>query len=179
MIPFPDSKALVHFYTRALNSYLFSCSNRDERIAFVEVAALVDQYPIGQTGVDRGPTAKQSVQDSLGADITVKAGCGETSRHVYNMQDGNGVEVHDIHHYPLVEARILGTRGDAEASRPRLDWMAGVTALRWDVERLRRRIFRTALLSKWKSFMAGLWRNWLCSLLSCDFVNTGRSNQPI
>ena len=60
------------------------------------------------------------------------------------MKDKHGVDVHDIHRDLLVEARILGTKRDDEASRPRLSSLAGITALRYipkDVDRLRRCIF--------------------------------------
>ena len=108
---------------------------------------MVEQYLIRHTGVYRGPTA-QGVADGLGADIEKKAGYGEAVRHVYDMQDGHGVDVHDVHHDPLIEAGILGTKGDAEASRPRLHSLAGIAALRYiskDVERLWRRIFGARL----------------------------------
>ena len=148
MIPFPDSKAKGRFYSRALNFYICSCSKGDERLVFAEVAALVDQYPIGQSGVDRGPTAKQSVPDALGANIGEKAGRGDSGRLVNDMQDGHGVDVHDIHHDPLVEAGVLGTKRDAEAGRLRLDSLAGITALRYipkDKGRLWCRILRAGL----------------------------------
>ena len=99
-------------------------------------------------GVDRGQTAKQGVPDGLGADIGEKAGCGEAGRLVYDMEDGHGVDAHDIHHDPLIESRILDTKGDAEVSRPRLDWLAGIIALRYilkDLEHLRGRLFGAGL----------------------------------
>ena len=138
----------MRFYSRALNFYVCSCSKADERLDFAEVAALVDQYPIRQSGVDRGPTANQGVPDALGAGIGEKADRGESGRLVNDMQDGHGVDVHDIHHDSLVEAGILGTKRDAEAGRPRLDSSAGITALRYipkDRERLRYCILRAGL----------------------------------
>ena len=103
----------MRLYTRALNFYVCSCSKGDERLAFAEVAALSDQYPIGRTGVDRGPTAKKGVLYGLGAEIGEKAGRGEAGRLVYDMQDEHGVNLHDILHDPLVQSRIsvlMGTR---------------------------------------------------------------------
>ena len=134
--------------TRALDFYVCSCSKRDERLAVGEVAALVDQYPIEQTGVDRGPKAKQSVPNDLSTDIGEKAGREEADRLVYDMQDGHGVDLHDIHHDTLVESRIFGAKGDTEAGRPRLDSLAGITALRYipkDVGRPWRRMFGAGL----------------------------------
>ena len=131
----------MRLYT--LNFYVFSCSKRDERLTFAEAAALSDQYPIRQTGVARGPTAKKGVLYGLRADIGENAGRREADRLVYDMQDEHGVNVHDIRHDPLVPSSILGTNGDAEEGRPRLDSLAVITALRYVpkyLERLRRRI---------------------------------------
>ena len=58
--------------TPLLNFYVCSCRKSQERLAFTEVAALVDQYPIGQTGVDRGTAARQGVPDDYGADMWAK-----------------------------------------------------------------------------------------------------------
>ena len=148
MVPFPYYKASLRFYSRTLNFYVWSCSKGDEWLAFPEVAALVDQYPIGRTGVDRCLTAKQGVPDFLGANIGEEAGCREADRLVNDMQDGHGVDVHDFHHDPLVEAGVLGTKRDAEPTRPSLDSLTGITALRYipkDIQRLWPRIFRAGL----------------------------------
>lgn len=52
MVPFFDAKALVRFYTCALNFCVCSCGVQDEKLDFAEVVALVYQYTIGYTGLD-------------------------------------------------------------------------------------------------------------------------------
>ena len=79
---------------------------------------MVDQYPIGQTGVDRSPTAKKVSHMALVLTLGRKRAAEKRVDLSMICKDGHGVDVHDIHHDPLVETRILGTQGDAEAKRP-------------------------------------------------------------
>lgn len=81
------------------------------------------------TSINPGPVTSECAPDCIRAYIRENTGGRETIRFVHDVQDGQRVDLHYIHHDAFNKARIFSLERNTESDRCGLDTLTGITAL--------------------------------------------------
>ena len=126
MVSFAYVKTGMSFDTCVVNSNVRHFGEVHKGVA--KGRTLVNKHSVRKTSVDVSPTHQYGLPQPRGRGDLQEASCTEPGTFYNNVKHRFAVDIHDIKQYALVEANVLGTKGNVEASWGRLNPLTWITA---------------------------------------------------